>query len=244
MAVLRCKQSESAYASASDERIVAQLPTWGRYFIAPELLVAASMFAISLLAGPVLAVIPSLIPSLAVAQMVIPEIPGEDPAGTTLERDKQQPPAEPTPASPPDAPVVEPQPAAPVVPAAQGAPPAEPTPIPSLVLRDTPFPAVFPTGWENFTNLDPARYLSVLEAINSCRGKLTLTGHTDAYGTEAANTALGRRRAQLVKEQLVADGVLEAHILLDSAGSSKPIGDNATEAGRLANRRVAITCNP
>lgn len=76
--------------------------------------------------------------------------------------------------------------------------------------------------------------------------KLTLSGHTDALGTEEYNTQLSARRAQVVKEFLVANGVGEKQILTVARGPSQPRRPNFTEsgaddpAGRRVNRRAEI----
>jgi len=76
--------------------------------------------------------------------------------------------------------------------------------------------------------------------------KLTLSGHTDALGTEDYNTRLSARRAEVVKEFLVASGVGEKQILTVAKGTSQPRRPNFTEsgaddpAGRRVNRRAEI----
>lgn len=76
--------------------------------------------------------------------------------------------------------------------------------------------------------------------------KLTLSGHTDALGTEDYNTRLSARRAAVVKRFLVDTGVAEAQIVTVAKGPSQPRRPNFTEtgeddpAGRRANRRAEI----
>lgn len=76
--------------------------------------------------------------------------------------------------------------------------------------------------------------------------KLTLSGHTDALGTEDYNTRLSARRAEVVKRFLVDTGVAEAQIVTVAKGPSQPRRPNFTEtgeddpAGRRANRRAEI----
>uniref|UniRef100_A0A831U047 OmpA family protein n=1 Tax=Geobacter metallireducens TaxID=28232 RepID=A0A831U047_GEOME len=73
---------------------------------------------------------------------------------------------------------------------------------------------------------------------------ITIAGHTDSTGSEALNQDLSERRAAAVKNALAARGVAPARMTAVGFGESKPIADNATEAGRSLNRRVEITIVP
>lgn len=73
---------------------------------------------------------------------------------------------------------------------------------------------------------------------------LLIAGHTDSTGTEQYNQQLSERRAEVVKNALAGDGVNPSRIRTIGFGESKPIADNATEAGRQLNRRVEITIEP
>jgi outer membrane protein OmpA-like peptidoglycan-associated protein len=68
--------------------------------------------------------------------------------------------------------------------------------------------------------------------------RLKLTGHTDSTGTDAVNLALSRRRAESVRQWLVAGGIDTGRLATEGRGAGEPIADNATEAGRSLNRRV------
>lgn len=65
-------------------------------------------------------------------------------------------------------------------------------------------------------------------------------GHTDSTGSDAINLPLSVQRAQSVRDYLVARGVPSERILIDGVGSTRPVADNTTEAGRTRNRRVEI----
>ena len=69
---------------------------------------------------------------------------------------------------------------------------------------------------------------------------LTLEGHASAEGTEEYNMNLSRDRANSVKTYLVNSGVAANRINVTALGETKPIASNATEAGRVQNRRVEI----
>jgi outer membrane protein OmpA-like peptidoglycan-associated protein len=69
-------------------------------------------------------------------------------------------------------------------------------------------------------------------------GRVRIEGHTDSQGSDASNVDLSRRRAETVREFLIAQGVASERLEAAGRGEEKPIGDNATAEGRAANRRV------
>lgn len=68
--------------------------------------------------------------------------------------------------------------------------------------------------------------------------KIEVGGHTDNVGASDYNLQLSERRAKAVESYLLANGVPAARIVSRGYGSSKPVGDNTTEAGRQLNRRI------
>jgi outer membrane protein OmpA-like peptidoglycan-associated protein len=71
--------------------------------------------------------------------------------------------------------------------------------------------------------------------------KLEISGHTDTVGTMKYNMTLSQKRALSVMEYLVNMGISNDRFIARGYGPSKPIDDNATEAGRMKNRRVEIS---
>jgi len=67
-----------------------------------------------------------------------------------------------------------------------------------------------------------------------------IEGHTDASGSDAINQPLSERRARAVANTIIADGVDEARVTSKGYGSSQPVADNTTAAGKAANRRVEV----
>ena len=63
-------------------------------------------------------------------------------------------------------------------------------------------------------------------------------GHTDSVGPDAYNQKLSQRRADAVKQVLVKDGIDAGRVSSVGYGESRPVADNATDAGRAVNRRV------
>ena len=69
---------------------------------------------------------------------------------------------------------------------------------------------------------------------------VTIEGHTDERGTREYNLALGERRAQTVKNALVALGIQSGRIQTISYGKERPIVVGSDEQG-YAQNRVGIT---
>jgi OOP family OmpA-OmpF porin len=65
-------------------------------------------------------------------------------------------------------------------------------------------------------------------------------GHTDSVGSDAYNQSLGQRRADAVREYLLAQGIDGGRVTAVSFGEGQPAADNSTDEGRAQNRRVEI----
>jgi outer membrane protein OmpA-like peptidoglycan-associated protein len=59
-------------------------------------------------------------------------------------------------------------------------------------------------------------------------------------GSYAYNRELSRRRAEAVQSLLTQNGISGERIVVQGLGEGYPVASNATEAGRLQNRRVEI----
>ena len=90
---------------------------------------------------------------------------------------------------------------------------------------------VKPNSYGDVKNL--ADFMAQYPATN-----VEVAGHTDSVGPDAYNQKLSQRRADAVKQVLVKDGVQPSRITAVGYGESRPVADNATEAGRAVNRRV------
>jgi outer membrane protein OmpA-like peptidoglycan-associated protein len=75
------------------------------------------------------------------------------------------------------------------------------------------------------------------------QAKLSITGHTDAIGSEEYNQALGFRRAKNVQSYFESKGVPASRIIVQSKGEKEPADSNKTKKGRSINRRTVITIN-
>ena len=129
--------------------------------------------------------------------------------------------------APPPVPVVVPAP-----------PPPAPRPVKKkIVLRGVHF------DFNKATIRGDAR--AILDsAIDTLREEgdvaVIVEGHTDDRGSDAYNLRLSERRAQAVRDYLVAGGIVPSRITSIGRGESQPVASNATEDGRAQNRRVEI----
>jgi len=80
----------------------------------------------------------------------------------------------------------------------------------------------------------------IANVLTKTKRTLLIEGHTDAVGNDDTNQRLSERRAQAVRDYLVARGVDEARVQARGAGKSRPIADNTSTEGRALNRRVEI----
>src|SRR5690606_13022455 len=67
-----------------------------------------------------------------------------------------------------------------------------------------------------------------------------LDGYASAEGSESYNLTLSKDRANSVKQYLVNAGVSSSSITAQGYGEKNPVASNATEEGRVQNRRVEI----
>lgn len=67
---------------------------------------------------------------------------------------------------------------------------------------------------------------------------LFVEGHCDQRGFEAYNLALGSRRANMVRNMLVAEGVSKDHVFTISYGKERPILLDNSEQAHQTNRRA------
>jgi len=71
--------------------------------------------------------------------------------------------------------------------------------------------------------------------------RLSVSGHTDNIGAQAANLALSQRRTAAVKQALVSRfQIAPERLVTDGFGASRPIAPNDTYEGRARNRRVEL----
>lgn len=126
---------------------------------------------------------------------------------------------------------------------AEAASAAEPTPAPAAVEHvNLAGDALFATG---LATLTPAARASLDKLLSEREDRtytqITVTGHTDSVGNDAANLALSKRRAETVAGYLKAHGLNAQTVSVSGRGSADPVASNATAEGRASNRRVDIS---
>lgn len=83
------------------------------------------------------------------------------------------------------------------------------------------------------------QFANVLKNNSDC--DIAIFGHTDNTGSDAINNPLSVKRAKAVETYLKGQGVSSAQIkTVDGQGSTNPVADNSTAAGRQQNRRVEV----
>ena len=69
---------------------------------------------------------------------------------------------------------------------------------------------------------------------------ITIWGHTDNIGTEAANQSVSQKRANAVKDFLASQGIAADRLLAEGKSFNMPVATNETADGRAQNRRVEV----
>ncbi|MGL6208949.1 MAG: OmpA family protein [Paracoccaceae bacterium] len=131
----------------------------------------------------------------------------------------------------------------------------ERAPIPLATAASTPLEARLRSGGAQVlgdlvfasgaSTLSEGSYASLANLATFLRAnpeaRVMVVGHTDASGGLDSNIALSRKRAQSVRERLMATyDIPSGQIDAEGAGFLSPRAPNDTEAGRLANRRVEV----
>jgi len=70
--------------------------------------------------------------------------------------------------------------------------------------------------------------------------QVMIEGHTDSMGSDSYNLDLSQRRADVVRDFLIQNGVNASQITTRGYGKTSPVASNDTAAGRQQNRRVEM----
>ncbi len=86
-----------------------------------------------------------------------------------------------------------------------------------------------------------ATLLSIAQRVSGLENfEIKITAHTDSIGTLKNNLALSQRRADAVKNYLIAQGLPPEKFTVSFFGETKPAAENTSDQGRQLNRRATI----
>jgi len=68
--------------------------------------------------------------------------------------------------------------------------------------------------------------------------RIKIIGHTDSNGTDEYNVDLSARRAEVIKQYLISQGIRADRIIIEFRGETDPATTNETSEGKSKNRRV------
>jgi outer membrane protein OmpA-like peptidoglycan-associated protein len=100
----------------------------------------------------------------------------------------------------------------------------------------------------NSSTLNQTSRNALTQFSNTLKGypdtDVQIFGHTDSSGNDEINIPLSRNRAASVQTFLVGQGISSARMTAEGLGSSMPVADNKTTAGKALNRRVEVFIIP
>ena len=93
--------------------------------------------------------------------------------------------------------------------------------------------------------ISPERIDQLVAVARSCPTiRLEVDGHTDLIGSPSFNRALSERRAAVIVEALVLQGIEPDRLVAVGYGASRPVASNRTPEGRARNRRIEWVVGP
>jgi len=96
-------------------------------------------------------------------------------------------------------------------------------------------------AWDS-ANLEPAQLAPLRDVVKAMLAdksySVKIEGHASSEGQVEHNNKLAQKRADSVRNFLIANGVDGSRLTASGFGSRVPVASNKTEAGRVANRRV------
>ncbi len=110
-----------------------------------------------------------------------------------------------------------------------------------------PIGLVFPSGSAQIES----RYFGLLRKVQDAirtfpNATVVIEGHTDSYGSDAANMKLSQARAEAVRAYLLANvrDLGPEKVQAVGYGETRPVANNETAEGRAKNRRIDIVLEP
>lgn len=122
-----------------------------------------------------------------------------------------------------------------------GCPEVKPTVEVMKQLNDFARTLLFDTGKSTFKK-ESLQTLAAMQAIfkEYPKADFSIEGHTDSVGAAKSNQLLSERRANAVKDWLVANGIDVDRLSAVGLGEEFPIDSNKTASGKANNRRVEV----
>lgn len=111
-----------------------------------------------------------------------------------------------------------------------------------LVCDDLPFVVYF--GWDE-TEVSQTALRVIEQAANQAKEceitRVTVVGHADTSGNEQYNVGLSERRARIVRDELIRQGVAASLIVVEGAGEGQPAVATGDGVRERLNRRAEAT---
>jgi len=126
-------------------------------------------------------------------------------------------------------------------------------PAPVIALPPEPIEGIVPFGTAGLKLDDDARKAIdalLAQEVAKSGGPVILRGNTDSRGSDGDNLVVSRKRAELVRDYMIARGVAADRISVVALGETRPIAPNAhldgsdDPEGRAKNRRVDVEIRP
>lgn len=125
--------------------------------------------------------------------------------------------------------------------ALQGCPRQAPTEAVMKTLNDYAKTILFDTGRASIKSQSEAVLKNITAILKEYpTSRFSIDGHTDAVGSAKSNQILSERRANTVRDYLIANGIASDRLTAAGYGEERPIDSNKTRSGRQNNRRVEV----
>jgi len=126
-----------------------------------------------------------------------------------------------------------------------GCPIQAPTPAVMKTLNDYAKTILFDTGKASIKDASEAVLVNITAILKEYPdSRFHIDGYTDSTGNAKSNQLLSERRANSVRDYLIANGIAADRLNSRGFGEDNPIDNNNTRSGRKNNRRVEVVLIP
>ncbi|MDR3112349.1 MAG: autotransporter domain-containing protein [Elusimicrobiota bacterium] len=113
------------------------------------------------------------------------------------------------------------------------------TPFGKTILKV--IPAYFEVNSHVLNNVSKKLVREVIQGVGDLPySVIWIEGHADSLGSDRINDVLSEKRARVVYDEFVEDGISKKYLSYRGLGSRVPISSNETEDGKMQNRRVEV----